>query len=122
MMKFVGSLSLPLLAFAFGCNTAQVNTPPLQDAGPRCDDPSRTLFTCDASAPATPGSCAGGVTVTLDLADASATIPPGTYAQSCRVTFSHQNPEGADCLLYSPCACVDDGGSGDAGTWSCAVQ
>jgi len=136
-MKYAPLLLGPVLAFAafaLGCNTAQISTPPLIDAGPPC--PTRIIVSCDAGT-VTPGACGGGVTVALDLPDASATIPAGSFALGCQVTFSHADQFSSDCLPYSPCTCFppatdagDDGGDAEAvdagpstvpGVWSCAL-
>ena len=103
-----------LAAFAFGCNTAQISSPPLVDAGPPCPTKPPTL-TCDAAAPPTPTACSGDVTVVPIVGegvDAAATVPPGSYGLGCTVAFWVQDVASPDCLQTQACTCIspDDGG------------
>jgi hypothetical protein len=112
-MKLVTLVFAPLAAlavFALGCNTAQVTTPPLVDAGPPCPQLA-PVVSCDAGAWPTPGACTGGVTLVLDLPDASNTLAAGSYALGCTVGFFVADPASADCLRAPACTCV----SADAG-------
>jgi hypothetical protein len=131
-MKCTALLLAPLLTFAWACNTAQISTPPLVDAGAPCPDQPPAV-SCDAAAP-TPGACAGNVTVAIDSAeypDASNTITPGSYALGCTVQFFVPDTSSASCLRAQPCTCSppdagasDAGDAGDAeegtpGVWNC---
>jgi hypothetical protein len=126
-----------LMAFAFGCNTAQITTPPLVDAGPPCPSRAPTI-TCDAGALPTPGACSGSVPVLPIVGegtDASTTVPAGSYELGCTVSFWVQDVASPDCLPTQPCTCVspdsgapldEDGGATDGaappvspGVWTC---
>jgi hypothetical protein len=128
MMKYA-LLAAPLFAFVVGCNTAQVSTPPLLDAGPPC--PTRAaIFTCEAGAPS-PTDCTGGATLNPIVGqgtDAGGTVPAGSYVLGCTISFWVQDVASSDCLPTEPCTCVapdagaDGGTTSAAGVWTCALQ
>jgi hypothetical protein len=127
-MKYTALLFAPLLALACGCNTAQISTPPLVDAGLPCPEQAPAV-TCDAGPSQPPGACAGGVVVAIDSAedpDASNTIPADFYPLGCSVQFFVPDTSSASCLRAQPCTCAaPDAGAdaGDAGglpgVWQC---
>jgi hypothetical protein len=136
-MKYATRLFAPLAAlslFALGCNTAQVTTPPLVDAGPPCPELA-PVVSCDAGAAPTPGACSGGVTLVLDVPDAANTVAPGSYALGCTVGFFVADPASPDCLRAPACTCVapdggategdggdlDAGGATSPGVWQCVA-
>jgi hypothetical protein len=124
-MKCMALLLAPLLTLAFGCNTAQISTPALVDAGAPCPEQAPAV-SCDAGPAQTAGACAGGVTVAIDSAedpDASNTIPAAYYPLGCTVQFFVPDTSSASCLRAQPCTCsVPDAGASDGGDGGGAAQ
>jgi hypothetical protein len=96
------------IGLAMGCNTAQINEPPVEDGGSGfCNTTSPTQRACDA----------GAFTVgCAPQADAAATsgLPQGLYPLGCTVSTSIFNGQG-DCQIVHQCTCVAAEASGATG-------